>query len=58
LHPKVIRTWAESGHQAVKAKINGDERNCIVVVACVTAAGEKFSYGFIAPGKTTHVKES
>jgi hypothetical protein len=33
LHPKGILTSAERGCQAVQAKINGEEKECITVVA-------------------------
>jgi hypothetical protein len=37
LHPKGILTWAELGCQAVQTKINGNEKDCITVVAYLTA---------------------
>jgi hypothetical protein len=51
LHPKRILTSAERGCPAVPAKINGDEKECITIVAWVTAAGEKLPLAFIASGK-------
>jgi hypothetical protein len=45
LHPKDILTWAELGYQAVQAKINGDDNDCITTAACVTTAGK--SYGLL-----------
>jgi hypothetical protein len=58
LHRKGAPTWAELGCQSVQAKINGDEKDCITAVACVTAAGEKLPLVFLASGKTRHVDQS
>jgi hypothetical protein len=57
LHPKGTLIWAELQCQAVQAKINGDEKDCITVVACVTAAGEKLPLAFIASEKTRYVEQ-
>jgi hypothetical protein len=58
LHPKGILTWADLGCQIVHAKINGDEKDSVTVIASVTAAGEKLPLAFIASGKTARVEES
>jgi hypothetical protein len=58
LYPKGMLTWAELGCRAVQAKINGDEKDRIPVMACVTAAGEKLLLPFIMSGKTMCVEES
>jgi hypothetical protein len=58
LHPKGILTWARAGSESVQAKINGDEKDCLTVLASVTAAGDKIPLSFFASGKTTRVEES
>jgi hypothetical protein len=58
LHPRGILTWAEMGCQTVHAHITGDEKDCITVVASVTASGEKLPLTFIASGKTPRVEDS
>jgi hypothetical protein len=58
LHPKGILTSAGLGCQSVQAKINGDEKDCITVMASVTASGGKLPLAFIASGKTMRVEES
>jgi hypothetical protein len=58
LHLKGLPTYAELGCQPVQAKIHGDEKDSSIVVALMTAPGEKLLHAFIAPGKTMRVEES
>jgi predicted transposase YbfD/YdcC len=58
LHPRSILTCVDMGCQTVHARITGDEKDRITVVASVTASGEKLSLALIAPGKTRRVEDS
>jgi hypothetical protein len=58
LHPKEILTWAELGCQAVQAKINSGDKNCLPLVTCLAAAEEETPLAFITSGKMARVEES
>jgi hypothetical protein len=50
LHPGGILTWAKVGSESVQAKINGNENDCVIVLASASAARENI-LAFVASGK-------
>jgi hypothetical protein len=58
LHPRAILTWAEMGCHTVHADITRDEKDCITVVASVTASGEKFPLALIAGANLSAISGS
>ena len=58
LYPNGILTWAETGAEDVSVGILGDEKECLTVLASVTADGRKLPLYFLAKGKTTRVESS
>jgi hypothetical protein len=53
-----VLTWAERGAESVQSKINGNEKDCLTVLASATAVGAKIPFVFIAAGKTGHTEQS
>jgi hypothetical protein len=58
LHPNPILTSAERGSDSIQAKINGNKKDCVTVLASVSASGSKLPLVFIAAGKTERVEQS
>ena len=58
LYPSGILTWADVGSEDVQIQIHGDEKECLTVLASVTATGEKLPLYFLAKGKTVTVEET
>ena len=56
--PNNILTWADVGAECVPLKVNGDEKNCLTVLATVTANGGKLPLFFIAKGLTDRVLDT
>jgi hypothetical protein len=50
--PNGIVTWADTGSDGVHVDIQGDPKECLTVIATVTAAGTKLPLFFLAKGKT------
>jgi hypothetical protein len=46
-----VLTWAKHGSESIQAEINGNEKDCVTVLASVTAVGAKILHVFIAVGK-------
>jgi hypothetical protein len=49
---------APLGAVSVQVQINGDEKDCVTVLASVTAAGDKLPLAFLAAGKSSRVDKS
>ena len=58
LHSGNILTWARCGSENVRIDIRGDEKECITVLATITANGGKLPLYFLASGKTARAEES
>ena len=58
LHPGNVLTWARCGSQSVRIHIRGDEKECITVLATITANGGKLPLYFLASGRTLRAEES
>ena len=58
IYPGNILTWAKRGSENVSITIRGDEKECITVLATVSANGHKLPLYFIANGKTERVEHS
>jgi hypothetical protein len=58
LHPNSILTLVEVGMESVQATIKGNEKENFIVVAAVTATGNKFLVEFIASSKTICVERT
>ena len=56
LHRGNILTWARCGSENVRINVHGDEKECIPVLAAITANGGKFY--FLVSGKTVRAEES
>lgn len=57
-YPGDIRTWAPTGSRDVCVRIDGDEKQCLTVLATIAADGTKRPLMFIAEGKTSAVLDS
>lgn len=58
IYPSGILTWADTGSEDVQIDIGGDEKECLTVLASVTASGEKLPLYFLAKGKTMKVEDT
>ena len=58
VHPDNILTWAQKGTDTTPLAFNGSDKDCITVLASVTASGTKLPLFFLAEGKTERVEES
>lgn len=52
VYPENILTWAMKGTDATPLTFNGSSKDCITVLASVTAAGTRLPLFFLAEGKT------
>ena len=58
VYPGNLLVWAETGGDGARVYIDGDDKNCLTVLATVTATGTKLPLYFLASGKTTRVEET
>jgi hypothetical protein len=58
LDPNSVLTWAERRSKSIQTKINGSEKNCVIILASVTAVGAKIPLALIAVGKTGRIEQS
>ena len=58
LYPGNILTWARCRSENVRINVHGDEKECITVLATITANGGKLPLYFLASGKTVRAEES
>jgi hypothetical protein len=60
LFPSGLLTWARRGQDGVtvRLRLDGSAKDCITVLASVTAAGTKLLLSAIAKGKTRRVEQS
>jgi hypothetical protein len=56
--PSGLLTWAPVGADGVTVNINANDKECVTVLASITAAGNKLPLLAIAQGKTTKVEET
>ena len=56
--PNNILTWANVGAESVPLKVNGDEKECLTVLATVSANGGKLPLFFLAKGTSERVLET
>jgi hypothetical protein len=58
LDPNGVLTWAEPGSESIRAKIHGNEKDCVTVLSSVIAIKTKIPLVFIASRKTGRVEPS
>jgi hypothetical protein len=58
LDPNGVLTWVERGSESIQAKINGNEKDCLAVLASVTAVGAKITFVFIPAGRAGCIEQS
>lgn len=58
IYPNGILTWAEKGSNSVQTQIQGDEKECITVLATISSSGTKLPLLLIAKGKTNRCEQS
>ena len=58
LFPSGLLTWADTGAENVSTLMAGDEKDCLTVMATVSANGRKMPLMFVASGKTEAVEDS
>lgn len=58
LFPSGLLTWADTGSQNVSTYIFSSDKECLTVMATVSANGRKFPLLFVADGKTELVEQS
>lgn len=58
VYPGNLLVWAETGGDGARVYIDGDDKNCLTVLATVTSTGAKLPLYFLASGKTTRVEET
>jgi hypothetical protein len=56
--PRGLLTWAPVGTDAVTVRLDGSEKDCVTVLASVTAASEKLPLFAIAKGKTARAEQN
>jgi hypothetical protein len=58
LSSNCLVAWAEPGSEPISAKINGNEKDCLTVLASMIAVGPKIPLVLVAPGKIGRVEHS
>jgi hypothetical protein len=58
LFPDNILTWWQTGEDEVSTFIQGDEKDCLTVLATISASGNKWRLFCMAKAKTARVEES
>ena len=56
--PNNILTWGTAGNEAISVKIQGDVKQCLTVLATVSASGTKLPLLIISEGKTVKCEQS
>jgi hypothetical protein len=56
--PSGLLTWAPVGADGVTVNINANDKECVTVLASITAAGNKLPLFAIAQGKTQKVERT
>ena len=58
VYPNGILTWVLTGSEDVSVNITGNEKDCLIVLATVSASGEKYPLMFVAKGKTDRIEDT
>jgi hypothetical protein len=56
--PSGLVTWAPVGTDSVSVEVDANEKDCVTVLASITAAGKKLDLFAVAQGKTKQVEVS